>query len=209
FVLVFGASGSGKSSLVKAGLLPDLMLPGMIGRVGLVRWGVLRPSDSGGDPLAALATAILSPTGLPELAGLHYTPEQLTALLHQAPGQVALPMRQGLARAAGRVTRRRRRGLAGAAGAAGLPATAEARLVLVVDQLEEIFTIEGYEPEARRGFVAALETLARTDLVWVVATMRSDFFHRMETLPALAALSAEARYLLFPPSHAQIRPIIP
>ena len=193
FVLVFGASGAGKSSLVKAGLLPDLMLPGMIGRVGLVRWGVLRPSDSGGDPLAALATAILAPTGLPELAGLHYTPEQLTALLHQAPGQVALPMRQGLA---------------AAASAAGLTATAEARLVLVVDQLEEIFTIEGYEPEARRGFVAALETLARTGLVWVVATMRSDFFHRMETLPALAALSAEARYLLLAPSDAEIGQII-
>src|SRR5262249_9118014 len=29
FALVLGASGSGKSSLVKAGLLPDLMLPGM------------------------------------------------------------------------------------------------------------------------------------------------------------------------------------
>ena len=71
FVLVFGASGSGKSSLVKAGLLPDLALPGMIGRVGLVRRAVFRPSDAGGDPLAALAAAILSPTALPELAGLH------------------------------------------------------------------------------------------------------------------------------------------
>jgi hypothetical protein len=35
FILVMGASGSGKSSLVKAGLLFDLSLPGMIGRVGL------------------------------------------------------------------------------------------------------------------------------------------------------------------------------
>ncbi len=41
FVLVLGASGSGKSSLVKAGLLPDLKLQGMIGRVALVRWGLL------------------------------------------------------------------------------------------------------------------------------------------------------------------------
>src|SRR5215469_9118944 len=47
FVLVFGASGSGKSSLVKAGLLPDLALPGMIGRVGLVRRAAFRPSDAG------------------------------------------------------------------------------------------------------------------------------------------------------------------
>jgi hypothetical protein len=69
FVLVLGASGSGKSSLVKAGLVPDLTLPGMIGRVGLVRW-----VDTGSDPLAALAAAILSPTALPKLDELLYTP---------------------------------------------------------------------------------------------------------------------------------------
>ena len=45
FVLVFGASGSGKSSLVKAGLLADLLLPGMIGRVALCRYGVMRPGE--------------------------------------------------------------------------------------------------------------------------------------------------------------------
>ena len=54
FVLVFGASGSGKSSLVKAGLLADLVLPGMIGRVALVRYAILRPSDRGGRLIEAL-----------------------------------------------------------------------------------------------------------------------------------------------------------
>jgi formylglycine-generating enzyme required for sulfatase activity len=38
--------------------------------------------------------------------------------------------------------------------------------------------------------------------------MRSDFFDRLETLPALAALSAEARYLLLPPADAEIAQII-
>ena len=65
FVLVFGASGSGKSSLVKAGLLPDLALPGMIGRIALVRRAMMRPSTVPGDPLDTLAAAILSPTALP------------------------------------------------------------------------------------------------------------------------------------------------
>jgi hypothetical protein len=59
FVLVFGASGSGKSSLVKAGLLADLALPGMIGRVALVRHALLRPSDHGGKPIEALAAAMI------------------------------------------------------------------------------------------------------------------------------------------------------
>ena len=193
FVLVFGASGTGKSSLVKAGLLPDLVLSGMIGRVGLVRRAVFRPSDAGNDPLAALAAAILSPTALPELLGLQYSAEQLAGLLREAPDQAALPIRQGLAESSK---------------AAGLTDIAEARLALVIDQLEEIFTIESLGDAARVSFVGALNTLAKSGLVWVVATMRSDFFDRLETMPALAALSVEGRFLLLPPEEAEIGQIV-
>jgi formylglycine-generating enzyme required for sulfatase activity len=38
--------------------------------------------------------------------------------------------------------------------------------------------------------------------------MRSDFFDQLETLPALAALSSEARFLLLPPVDAEIGQII-
>ena len=194
FMLVLGASGSGKSSLIKAGLLPDLMLPGMIGRVGLVRWGVLRPSDAGGDPLGGLAAAILSATALPELAGLQYTPEQLGTLLRDVPGQAALPIRQGLA---------------AAGAAAGLTEAGEPRLALVIDQFEELFTIEGIGQPDREAFVAAVEALAKSGFVWVIATMRSDFFDRLETLPTLAALSTEEKpFLLLPPDDAEIGQII-
>jgi formylglycine-generating enzyme required for sulfatase activity len=195
FVLVFGASGSGKSSLVKAGLVPDLTLPGMIGRVGLVRRAVMLPSN-GRDPLAALAAALLSPTALPELAELQYTPERLAALLREAPGQAALPIEQGLA-AAGK--------------SANLAATAVASLVLVVDQLEEIFTIDALAHETREAFVAALTALSKSGFVWVVATMRSDFFDRLETSAglSLARLGVnEARYQLLPPHGAEIGQII-
>ena len=56
FVLVMGASGSGKSSLVKAGLLLDLQLPGMIGRVALLRHLIVKPSAGGAEPLSACST---------------------------------------------------------------------------------------------------------------------------------------------------------
>lgn len=193
FVLVFGASGSGKSSLVKAGLLPDLALPGMIGRAALVRRAAMRPSDLGGDPLAALAASILSPTALPELAGLQYSREQLVSLLKAAPSEAALPIRQGLAEAGK---------------AAGLTDIGEARLVVVVDQLEELFTIDQVAEHDRMRFVTAIEALAKCGLVWVVATMRSDFFDRLETMPLLAALSAEGRFVLLPPTEAEIGQII-
>ena len=96
FVLVFGASGSGKSSLVKAGLLADLRLPGMIGRVALVRHAVLRPSDRGGRPIEALAAAMIQHVdALPELAhsSLDYTVDSFAALLRDAAVHAVPPLR--------------------------------------------------------------------------------------------------------------------
>ena len=194
FVLVVGASGSGKSSLVKAGVMADLKLQGMVGRVALVRHAVLRPSDCGGDLLGALANAILAPTALPELTSLQYDRAALMELLRDAPSQAKLPIRQGLA-AAGQ--------------AANLAKIGEARLLLVIDQLEELFTQDAVSQAQRDAFVAALEALAQSGLVWVIATIRSDFFDRLETLPRLLALSSgEARYVLAPPEPAEIAQII-
>lgn len=194
FVLVLGASGSGKSSVVKAGLIPDLMLPGMIGRVGLCRRAVMRPGDQPDDLMRGLAAAIMAPSALPELAQLRYMPERLADLLRDAPKQAILPIEQGLAEAGK---------------AAALTEIAESRLVLLVDQLEELFTIQSVGAEQRTAFVSALAALAQSGLVWVVATMRSDFFDRIDTLPVLAQLAnSDARYLLQPPDSAEIGQII-
>jgi tetratricopeptide (TPR) repeat protein len=192
FVLVMGASGVGKSSLVKAGLLPDLALPGMVGKVALCRHAVMRAGGTE-EPLEALAAALCADTALPELAALRVTPARLAALLRAAPAEALLPINQGLDAA--------RR-------AAGLLPGAEIRLALVVDQLEELFTAQARTPEARDRFVAVLAALAAAGQVWVVATMRSDFFDRLETLPALARLSEGGRYLLTPPDDAEIGQIV-
>jgi hypothetical protein len=59
------------------------------------------------------------------------------------------------------------------------------------------------------GAGRALDAMAKSGLVWVVALMRSDFFDRLETMPALASLSAdESRYLLLPPDQAEVGQII-
>src|SRR5262245_21861537 len=61
FLAVIGQSGCGKSSLVRAGLLPALE-SGFMAKAGLGwRTAVLRP---GGRPLAELASALLEPDGL-------------------------------------------------------------------------------------------------------------------------------------------------
>src|SRR4029077_13386679 len=101
FVLVVGASGSGKSSLVRAGVLPLLTQSGTIEGIGLWRWSVTRPG-AGGDCLDALAAALLEPSALPALEDL----ESLNAIrdlaseLREHSDSVALRVRDALDHAA-------------------------------------------------------------------------------------------------------------
>ena len=61
FLLVIGASGSGKSSLLRAGLVPRATAPGVIADVDLWRTAIV---NAGGDPFAALAEALFADDAL-------------------------------------------------------------------------------------------------------------------------------------------------
>jgi len=194
FTIVLGASGSGKSSLVKAGLLADITIPGMVEGVGLFRYGQMRPSDHDGCVFATLASALLSDSALPELKDLQYSPDRLARLLQNTPGEVDLPIRQGLSKAGE---------------AAKLTGHATARLVLIVDQLEELFTQSATTDTERAMFIKALEALARSGQVWVVATLRSDFFEHIERMPDLSALArGDGTYSLEPTNDFELGQII-
>ena len=66
FLLLIGASGSGKSSLLRAGVAPRIAMPGVFPEVDLWRRAVL---SADADPFAALAAALVKPEALgPELA---------------------------------------------------------------------------------------------------------------------------------------------
>ena len=56
----------------------------------------------------------------------------------------------------------------------------KARLALVVDQLEELFTT-GFSPEVRQKYISALAGLVRSGRVFVLATLRSDFYPRIRS----------------------------
>ena len=58
FLLVEGASGAGKSSLVRSGLVPRMITAGAIPNIDLWRVAVMRPGEVSGDPFAALAAAL-------------------------------------------------------------------------------------------------------------------------------------------------------
>ncbi len=202
FVNVLGMSGGGKSSLARAGVLPLLTQPGVIEGVGLWRRALMRPGDEGGDVFAALAAALTAPEALPALAG----PEGaggLARLLRETPrDELAAALTQRLEAALERT-------------AAELQAEKQllqapsARLVLLVDQLEEIFTLEHLSDGDRAAFVDVLDVLARGGQAWVLATLRSDFYPRCGELPALVALQERAGQVhLLRPSPAEIGQMI-
>ena len=100
-----------------------------------------------------------------------------------------------------------RTALGKAAAAAGV-APSQARLVLAVDQMEELFTTQA-EPASREALVRLLAAFAGSGLVWVIATIRADFFHRLREIPGFSALKdGLASYELLPPTGPEIAQII-
>lgn len=89
------------------------------------------------------------------------------------------------------------------------PALGAARVLLVVDQLEEAFTSAHVTPEARERFWRALDALARSGLVWVVSTLRSDFYAVAQRDPGYVALKgAGGHFDLLAPSHEGLASLI-
>jgi len=196
FLLVLGMSGAGKSSLVRAGLAPRLTQPGAVPGVDLWRRCIIRPSEAEQQPVLALARALYHPDVLPELAaGDSAGAEDLDALLRSAPDAGAKAVGRALQRCAQTVAEREK-----------FERAFEVKLMLVVDQLEELFALPA---EAVTAFVAALASLIGSGKVFIICTMRSDLYASLQAVPALVALKEKGiAFDLLPPSAAEIEDIV-
>lgn len=181
FLLIVGMSGGGKSSLVRAGVLPVLLQPGVLGPASVWRYAIMQPAAGRGDLTAALNQALLQPTALPYLpAG---DAESLVARVCAAL-DATTPAQ---------------------ASASGV----KCHLALVVDQLEEIFSDPQLSARQREHFIDTLAALAQCGSVCVLATMRSDVYPRLSELPALIALKeGDGQFDLLPPGPREIGQII-
>ena len=176
-VMVTGASGAGKTSLLRAGLVPALargvQVPGSQG------WPVVSLTVTS-RPLTDLAA------GLARLDDRD--PVAVRQRLADAPGQAHLLIRE-------------------------LTSSADARLVLIIDQFERVFAADGAQERAERAaFLDALSAAAARPAgprgeppARVVIAVRGDYWDRCAALPQLVVAMERDQLVVGPMPDAGLR----
>ena len=237
-LMVLGPSGSGKSSLLRAGLLPAIAAGGLPVR-GSQAWplDLLTP---GRHPLLELATRVAALAGIPAGAldaDLRTDPARITSAIRQALLAHARRQAQSAGSGAGDVVidldapgdpaDGATAAADQAAGAGPGRVASSPRLVLIVDQFEEVFT-QCPDEQERRAFIHALCAAAGTTAAAprpggatsggllssrdapavVVIGIRADFYARSATYPELARFLQDCQVLVGPMDQAGLRAAI-
>jgi WD40 repeat protein/energy-coupling factor transporter ATP-binding protein EcfA2 len=182
FLAVVGTSGSGKSSLVRAGLLPSLYSGFLQDASSGWRMAILRPGSA---PMANLAAAL----NAPEVFGVD--PASDDAVIRVALTESTL--------------RRGPLGVVEVAQQARMEA--HENLLLVIDQFEELFRFKAQAQNHDRKLVAEDEAAAFVKLllgavnqrsvpIFVVLTMRSDFLGDCAQFRDLPETLNDSQYLI-------------
>ncbi|MGN6151136.1 MAG: nSTAND1 domain-containing NTPase [Lysobacteraceae bacterium] len=194
FVLLVGASGSGKSSLLRAGVIPKLVPNG--GENGLQALSVVH-CDLGTTPdedaLGALAGAIAGWTlgGRPVFAPQPV--ESLRAFLTGPRESIHAAIDEAFRRFAPRAE-----------------AEPHAHLLLTLDHAEGLVAADIAGPARHDDFVRALETLCEHARVMATMIVRGDFYPKlMDAMPALIERKGSAGHVdVARPTAIEINDII-
>jgi WD40 repeat protein/DNA-binding XRE family transcriptional regulator len=195
-LVVSGASGAGKSSLLRAGVLPRIRADGLAAAPGAASWPcvVFTPTRTPLDELSLRVAPLAGADAAAVRRGLDTEPDRFALTARQAA--LAGPPPGSAGEPDGRSARRDQ-----------LPSR---RVLLVVDQFEELFT-QCAEEGQRRAFITALHAAAtaghgsdQAPAALVVLGVRADFEARCADYPQLAE-SVQDRYLVTAMTERQLR----
>ena len=175
---VVGASGSGKSSLVAAGLLPRLAAGAIPGSQS---WVQLRftPAELGDNPFRNLGLALL-----PHLPGSQRTADGIAQALEREPVSIVTLAAEILA-----------------------DRPADAQLLLFGDQFEELFTARVQEAY-QQPFVNLVEAIAASSRVRLVLSLRADYYGACTRFDGLAKLLRDGSFPLAAPTGRALAEMI-
>jgi WD40 repeat protein len=195
-LVVSGVSGAGKSSLLRAGMLPRIRGVGLASAPGSAAWPCLVFTPTR-DPLDELALRVAALAGADAAAvrrGLDTDPERFALTARQAA--LAPPPGPGRDLEGPRSERQQQ--------------PQQRRLLLVVDQFEQVFT-QCPDEGQRTGFITALCAAADgrrephdIPAALVVLGVRADFEARCANYPQLAG-AVQDRYLVTAMTERQLR----
>jgi len=181
-VLVTGVSGAGKSSLLRAGLIPDLDR-GALPDAGSRTWPRLLFTPTG-DPVSVLAAQIADPTDISAQVlreAMNTSADTITGLIREALGRT-----EGTGE--------------------------QSRIVIIVDQFEEVFALCADETQ-RNVFIDCLCALAvgtaeHAPVAVVILGLRADYYGQCAAYPQLRTAAQGRQVLLGPMSDAELRQAI-
>ncbi|MDM7859383.1 WD40 repeat domain-containing protein [Alteromonas sp. ASW11-36] len=193
FIMISGMSGSGKSSLVNAGLLPLIRTPRVVSfdvaYIDVTRFSPRQLGHSKG-PLYALCELFLAQS---QATVFDIDAETLFEQLKGSPKSLASTFMHATDVLAQQQT---------------LHQNVACRFQLIIDQSEEIFTLAGVGKEQLVEFWQGIAALVNTGFVWVLGSIRSDMVGQGQNTPLFDLMQGEGDYKLAPPSATEIRQII-
>ncbi|MCT7947622.1 winged helix-turn-helix domain-containing protein [Shewanella septentrionalis] len=188
FCLVLGPSGSGKSSLINAGVVPNLMKGGGYNGIGVASFSSLDFADvSKGQLLTDLASAMLDweINDIPVFEGM--SAETLAIQLIEDIQSVINQCTQALK----------------------AKPFSNPFFALFIDRLEVLLSSPLFSDTERTQFIELLEQLATSKAVIIISACRNDFYPLLVGYPSLmAGKSRGAHFDLAPPTRTELLQMI-
>ncbi|MEZ9821449.1 winged helix-turn-helix domain-containing protein [Shewanella sp. 10N.286.45.A1] len=188
FCLTLGPSGSGKSSLINAGVMPNLMTTAGYNSVKVASYSELDFADVTSSQLfIELASTMLDweLNDLPVFDG--YSADTLASAIQTEPNSIIQLCQQALKNQNSGFT----------------------HFALFIDRLEILLSSPLFNDDERHQFVELIEHLSTSGTVLVLSACRNEFYPLLVNYPTLmAGKSRGAHFDLAPPSRSELLQMI-